>query len=40
MLGLCYCMCFSIVLKSRAYSLVAVYGLLTVVGSLVAEDGL
>ena len=38
--GLYCCSGFSLVVASRAYSLVAVRGLLTAVASLVAEHGL
>ena len=39
-LGLCCCVGSSLVVVSRAYSLVVVLGLLIVVASLVAEHGL
>ena len=39
-LGIHCCMGFSLVVKSRSYSLVVEHGLLIVVASLVAEHGL
>ena len=39
-LGLRWCMCFSLVVASGGYSLVAVEGLLTAVASLTVERGL
>ena len=40
MLGLFAAQAFSLVVVSRSYSLVAMYGLLVVVASLVVEHGL